>query len=246
MNNSKFSKIDFYKRIQEILDKEGIKATEFEKRIDMRGALSRWKRADERDAPKPDSLIRISEEFNVSIDWLLTGKKPMSRTIRVLQPIINITGNYPEVPPGMQGEDYMAVPLVTGEIAAKYPATIPQEFFISLIWLHFPEVGLRHHNNLRAVKLTKTADSHRRKIGPGDIVIIDPTERQITRQVYRKHVYAVNIPEEGGCAIKRVWETDDHWILTAENPINEPKVLKKSENSNWMLGQVIWSWRSWL
>jgi transcriptional regulator with XRE-family HTH domain len=246
MNTSKFSKSDFYYRIQEIMRRNGIKATDFEKRIGMRGALSRWKRPDERDAPKPDSLIRISEEFNISIDWLLTGKKPMTRIIKVMQPVINIMGNYPEIPPGVHAEDYLAVPLVTGEIAAQYPAAIPQEFFNSLIWLHFPEVRFRQQNNLRAIKLTKTADSHRRKVGPGDIVIIDPTERQVTRQVYRKHIYAVNIPEEGGCAIKRVYETEDHWVLTSENPINEPIVLKKTENNNWMLGQVIWSWKSWL
>lgn len=56
------------------MDREGIDHwNEFEAKIGMRGAASRWKTGEK---PTPESLIKIKKAFNISIDWLLTGKEP--------------------------------------------------------------------------------------------------------------------------------------------------------------------------
>jgi len=246
MNVKLFSKAGFYSRIEEILRREGIKPVEFERRIGMRGALTRWKKDNDRDHPKPDSLILIKREFNVSIDWLLTGEQSSLEKTRILQPIITVAGSYPAVPDGVSPEDYLAVPLVDAEIAAGYLSEIPEEYIISLIWIARADIGRRQHHNLRAIRLASNADSMRRTLNPGDIVVIDPTERPPLMPIRRYKMYAVRSAEEGGCAIKRVREQDDCWILLSDNPAHDPILLRKDKNKNPIIGQVIWSCRSWL
>lgn len=247
MHDKVFLKSSFYSRIVEIMRREGIKANEFEKRIGMRGALTRWKKNNDKDHPKPDSLILIKKEFNVSIDWLLTGEEPSSKEkIKVIQPIITVAGHYPEVPPGVYPEDYLAVPLVNAEIAAGHLAEIPEEHVLSLVWVYRPEIGRRQYHDLRAVKLASNADSMRRTLNPGDIIIIDPAERPPAKPLNRNKIYAVRSLEEGGCAVKRVRENDKFWLLLSDNPDYDPILLRKEANDNPIIGQVIWSWRSWI
>ena len=58
----------------------------------------------------------------------------------------------------------------------------------------------------------------------GDIVIIDPTDIEITR----KAIFAVRLEEyEGECAIKRVWDHKDHWVLVSDNPEYDPIAMEK-------------------
>jgi transcriptional regulator with XRE-family HTH domain len=73
MNEKLFSTAGFILRIRSLMEREGIDHwNKFEAEIGMRGAGSRWKSG--KDKPTPDSLLKIRKRFNVSIDWLLTGK----------------------------------------------------------------------------------------------------------------------------------------------------------------------------
>ncbi|MBW2135650.1 MAG: S24 family peptidase [Deltaproteobacteria bacterium] len=194
--------------------------------------------------PVVENLIKICNFANVSADYILFGKKPP--TFQPLQPIITIVGKYPDVPSDLRTEDYLAVPLVEGYIAAGYEGTIPEEYIISLVWVYRPEIGKRQYHDLRAVRLGKNAESMRRTLKPGDIIIVDPTEKPPAKPLVQKGIYAVRVDEEGGCAVKRVREKDDFWILLSDNPEYDPILIKKDAKYNPIIGRVIWSWTSWV
>jgi phage repressor protein C with HTH and peptisase S24 domain len=139
-------------------------------------------------------------------------------------------------------DEYFAVPLVEGPIAAGHSGAIPGDHVTSMVWVYKPEIGRRQHHNLRAVKLAKDAASMEPTIRRGSIVIIDPTETQITR----KAIFAVRLDNEGGCALKRVQQTKSLWVLVSDNPEYDPIAIEKASIPNIIIGRMIWSWTSWV
>ena len=129
-----------------------------------------------------------------------------------------------------------------GRIAAGHSEAIPGDFVDGLVWVYKPEIGAREHHNLRGVRLRPDADSMEPTIHSGSIVIIDPTETNVSR----KAIYAVRLVEEGGCAIKRVSQTDGHWVLVSDNSDYPPIAIEKARIPNIVIGRVIWSWTSWV
>lgn len=60
----------FIKNIETLIKKHGLKSKkEFNDKIGYRGAATRWRS----EKPSLDNLLKISSEFNCSIDWLLCG-----------------------------------------------------------------------------------------------------------------------------------------------------------------------------
>jgi len=187
-----------------------------------------------------DYLEKVAEGLGMSLEELLTGPKPQPE---VLQPIITVVGEYARPPEGLVIEEYFAVPLVEGPIAAGHSGAIPGDYVTSMVWVYKPEIGRRQHHNLRAVKLAKDAASMEPTIRRGSIVIIDPAEIAISK----KGIYAVRLEQsEGACAIKRVKESEDFWFFLSDNPEVEPIVMKKERDHNPIIGRVIWSWTSWV
>jgi len=131
---------------------------------------------------------------------------------------------------------------VEGRIAAGHAGAIPGDCVDDLVWVYKPELGARQHHNLRAVRLRPDADSMEPTIRRGSIVIIDPIETNVAP----KAIYAVRLDEEGGCAIKRVSQTDGHWVLVSDNPEYPPVAMEKARMPNIVIGRVIWSWTSWV
>lgn len=77
MSNQLYSHKKFKKQLEIIMQREGILTWQkFEKEIGMPGAAYRWKTG--KDQPTPESLLKISRRFGVSIDWLLVGEEPVS------------------------------------------------------------------------------------------------------------------------------------------------------------------------
>jgi phage repressor protein C with HTH and peptisase S24 domain len=76
----------------------------------------------------------------------------------------------------------------------------------------------------------------------GSIVIIYPAETDVSP----KSIYAVRLDEEGGCAVKRVSQTDGHWVLVSDNPDYDPIAILKAAIPNIIIGRMIWSWTSWV
>ena len=129
-----------------------------------------------------------------------------------------------------------------GRIAAGHAGAIPGDCVDDLVLVYKPEIGARQHHNLRAVRLRPDADSMEPTIRRGSIVIIDPMETN----VLPKAIYAVRLDEEGGCAVKRVSQTDGHWVLVSDNPDYPPIAMEKVRMPNIVIGRVIWSWTSWV
>lgn len=185
-------------------------------------------------------LIKIAEALGVPLADLIGEEEPE----KVLQPIIVVCGAEYEVKPEAIADEYLAVPLVEGRIAAGYAGVIPGDYVQSLVWVYRPEIGRRQQHNLRAVKLGIDQHSMVPTIRPGDIVIIDPEDREITH----RGIYAVRLDSEGGCAIKRVQKGDNFVILFSDNPdpLYAPMVIPEDRADNLLIGRVIWSWTSWV
>ena len=187
-----------------------------------------------------DYLEKVAEGFGMSLEELLTGPKPQPE---VLQPVISLVGEYDRPPEGLIVDDYFAVPMVDGHIAAGHAGAIPGDYITTMVWVYKPEIGKRKHHNLRAVKLANNANSMEPTIRRGSIVIIDPTEIAI----HKRAIFAVRLEQyEGACAIKRVRENGDFWFFLSDNPEWEPIVMKKDRDHNPIIGRVIWSWTSWV
>ena len=239
MAKKMFSKEIFLRQVKKLMEEKGIKDQKvFNDMVGVQRAISRWKSGESR--PSVDSLMVIQEIFGKSIDWLLTGEEP--RAFHPAQPIIALAGTEPEVPDGLRPEYYLAVPMVEGRIAAGYSGAIPRDYVEDLVWVYKPEIGARQHHNLRAVRLRPDADSMEPIIHRGSIVIIDPTEVQITP----KAIFAVRMDNEGGFALKRVQQTKDLWVLVSENPEYDPIAIEKAMIPNIIIGRVIWFWTSWV
>lgn len=187
-----------------------------------------------------DYLEKVAEGFGMSLEELFTGPKPPPQ---VLQPVISLVGEYDRPPEGLVVDDYYAVPMVEGHIAAGHAGAIPGDYITSMVWVYKPEIGKRRHHNLRAVKLAKDANSMEPTIRRGSIVIIDPVETALSK----KGIYAVRLAQyEEECAIKRVREVDNLWIFVSDNPDYDPIIMKKEQSHNPIIGRVIWSWTSWV
>jgi transcriptional regulator with XRE-family HTH domain len=189
-----------------------------------------------------DYLEKVAKALNVPV-WELLRPDEVAESFQPLQPIITVLGHYPEMPSEIRTEDYFAVPMVEGRIAAGYPGAIPGDYVTDMVWVYKPEIGRRQHHNLRAVKLGKDATSMEPTIRRGSIVIIDPIDQEISK----KAIFAVRLDaSEGTCAIKRVTDAGDYWVLSSDNPDWEPFVMEKRRHPDLIIGRVIWSWTSWI
>lgn len=64
--------MDFYERLNNLIQKNGLSQAKLEKAIGIsNGSVSKWKKS----LPSIKTIKKIAEFFNVSDDWLLTGKE---------------------------------------------------------------------------------------------------------------------------------------------------------------------------
>lgn len=193
-----------------------------------------------------EELVKVAQLINIPVESLLLGEE--AKVFRPPTPIINFPSQYQEIPPDLRLEEYVFVPLVSGEIAAGTSGRVPENYVEQLICVFRPALGRRSIDELRAVTLAQDARSMEPALRPGDVVIIDPLDKPPFKPLPKKggkNIYAVNLDEEGHCALKRVIEADDHWILISDNPDYDPIILHKSAE-NPFIGRVIWSWTSWV
>ncbi len=66
----------FIERLFKLIERFDLKTQEeFNRRIGVQRAITRWKSGET--TPEKESLNRIREEFNVSLEWLLHGRGPL-------------------------------------------------------------------------------------------------------------------------------------------------------------------------
>ncbi|WP_337618125.1 S24 family peptidase [Desulfovibrio sp.] len=145
-------------------------------------------------------------------------------------------------------EDYLAAPLV-GEVGAG-PGYLPQESVESwfLVYKHVPAIMGRR--NLIAVEIGKTSTSMLPLLSPGDIVLVDRDDIDVS---HAGHIMLVRDPEGAGM-VKRVsvqptpGGKDFSIQFYSDNAATNPPLLYSlredygGEISNAIVGRVIWAW----
>lgn len=145
-------------------------------------------------------------------------------------------------------EDYLAAPLV-GEVGAG-PGYLPQEDVQSwfLVYKHIPAIMGRR--NLIAVEIGKHSTSMQPLLNPGDIVLVDRDDIDVSKP---GHIMLVRDPEGAGM-VKRVsvqptpgikdWSIQFYSDNAAENPplLYSLREDYSGELSGAIVGRVIWAW----
>jgi len=247
MDKSEYSPELFLRQIERIAELHGLKFPGgFERKIGMRGAVSSWEPLDKKGFPKKysipsvDTLLKIKNLFDVSVDWLLTGQEP--KTKKILRPIISIAGSYSEKAPGIRSEHFITVPLVEGRIAAKHARAIPPAEIKSWLCLPLsPDVARTHYEKLLAVRVDKNYHVMEPTIRAGAIVIIDPYDVTLDR----KGIFAIRSHLGKEFSINRVFKSGKSLVITSDNPDYIPSILIYDENKHILIGRVLWSWTSW-
>ena len=148
----------------------------------------------------------------------------------------------------IEAEDYLAAPVV-GEVGAG-PGYLPQDEVQSwfLVYKHVPAIMGRR--NLIAVEIGKTSTSMLPLLSPGDIVLVDRDDIDVS---HAGHIMLVRDPEGAGM-VKRVsvqptpGSRDFSIQFYSDNAATNPPLLYSlredygGEISNAIVGRVIWAW----
>lgn len=155
-----------------------------------------------------------------------------------IRPVIRALGApLEDVPADRVADDYLAVPLMEGRVAAGAGA-VAWDRVMSLVWVYRPEVGKRR--NLVAVKVW--GDSMHPTIPHEAIIIIDRDQRW--PEGNRRAIWAVRTGPDGDLAIKRLQRLDGHLLLISDNPEHDAALAWSTDPDKLVVGKVIWMWRS--
>ena len=232
-------------RISKIEEDQGLKRKDFAKKLDFSAQYLTQLIRGSYNTPSKHFFRAMRDAFNVDEKWLETGEgehylKETRAPEIIIQPTIQIVPATTLLgePDSSHFDQYIAVPLVEGRIAAG-PGKSVSEDIESFVWVYRPEVGKRMH--LVAVKLGDNERSMIPVLPPGAIVILDLDDKHLERRA----IYGVRT-EDGGCAVKRIHITQDTVLLLSENPEYGPEKAHTSDPEALIIGRVIWSWQSFV
>ena len=143
-------------------------------------------------------------------------------------------------------ENYIAAPLV-GEVGAG-PGYFSQEEVQSWFLVYKNVPAIMHRRNLIAVEVGPGSTSMQPLLNPGDIVLVDRDDQDVSRP---GHIMLVRDPDGAGM-IKRValnkdgrdWSIQFYSDNAAKNPPMSYRLGEdySGEISNAVVGRVIWAW----
>lgn len=179
----------------------------------------------------------------VDLHYLLCGQQaqPKADIYEIashVRPVIRALGDgLDDLPPDGVADDYLAVPLLDGKVAAG-PGGVVWERVKSLVWLYRPELGRRR----RLVAVKVAGSSMEPTIPSGAIIIID---RDLWEpQGNRKHIWALRT-ENGDTQIKRLHRVNGGLLVVSDNFADHgPEIAWTNDLKKLVIGQVIWMWRS--
>ena len=203
------------------------------------GLLGKWLNGTR--VPSMSSLSPILEKIGVNLT-LADATEP-AKDICFVNAKVVPAGEY-ALPP--VAEDYIAAPLV-GEVGAG-PGYLPEDDIKSWFLVYKRLEAIRYRRNLIAVEIGRTSYSMQPTLTPGDIVLVDRDDRDVSRP---GHMMLVMEPDSSGM-VKRVSvkEKDDDFSITyySDNAAKYPPViysLKDDFCDDWdkaIVGRVIWAW----
>lgn len=213
------------------------------------------------------NLVRAAEDFKISYQTLyswVTGKRRPS--LSKLAPILDILGaeitlpNYPRreiklvkayivdasLPPP-QEDDYLATPIL-GEVGAG-PGIIPDDELMGWFMVHRSVIKGRGLHNLIAVEIAPRSISMRPTLNPGDLVLVDMDDKEVSRN---GNIMLVKDPRDNSGMVKRVSihedKSDAKITFYSDNASQFPPMvysLMEDFDGEWgraIAGKVIWAW----
>lgn len=216
------------------------------------------------------NVTQAARALNVSVPtlhtWIKGDRKPSLEKLSPLLDAIGATISLPQteasrdvcfvntkiVPAGEYAappvaEDYVAAPLV-GEVGAG-PGYLPEDEIKSWFLAYKNLPAIRHRRNLIAVEIGPTSTSMQPTLNPGDIVLVDRDDCDVTKP---GHMMLVLDPDDGSGMVKRVSVTErkDDFQVTyySDNGSKWPPMiysLKQDFCGDWdkaIVGRVIWAW----
>lgn len=192
-----------------------------------------------------DALVRLVEWLGGEIRLTKSedGPTEVDRDICFVNTKVVPAGEYAAPP---VAEDYIAAPLV-GEVGAG-PGYLPEDDIKSWFLVYKRLEAIRYRRNLIAVEIGRTSYSMQPTLNPGDIVLVDRDDRDVSRP---GHMMLVMEPDSSGM-VKRVsvQEKDDDFSITyySDNAAKYPPVIYSLKNDfcdDWdkaIVGRVIWAW----
>jgi SOS-response transcriptional repressor LexA len=180
-----------------------------------------------------DFLVGLKKAWpHLSCDYILFGiKKPPLPRLK-LADFVNVTER------GLNPENFVTVPLVSGRIAATIGSGVIVDEHVE-DWAVVHEKVTGRKKNLIAIRVDKKdGDSMKPILGPGDVVIID---REDKIEINPRAIYAVQI--EDGCTVKRLKQSGSRLFLISENrepPYDEITDIDLELNPQPVIGRVIW------
>jgi len=151
--------------------------------------------------------------------------------------------------PDLQSDDYLAVPLAASPVAAG-PGLIPEDEIEGwvLVWRHQESIRLR--SNLVAVEVGENELSMVPTLHPGDIVLVDRSDRNPNPA--GKIMLVCEPGEDGGIMVKRVntkrLDGDLELIFYSDNSKEFPPMTYRLERdydgdiNRAIVGNVVWAW----
>jgi len=217
-NNANIS--TFGGRIKSLREMSGLSQEEFGKKIDTKlSAISMW----ERDQRKPDShelLYRIAKEFNVTLDWLLTGEESTFKP-----PITDLKT--------LKGSDARPsnaqfYPLIDRVTAGDYSANVVSEHIVEYFPVNY------HRKDCFLVEVdgdSMTSSDPEISISPGDLLLVDPIEvvspgdLVVAKLTTTRHM------------VKQFFISDDRIELRSFNP-SQPSIFITSDQLEYIFRVV--------
>lgn len=235
---------DFFEIIRKRIQASGMSQAQFARETGVQqGSLSRFLKG-EQSSLSGDTVAKIVNFFGAKLVFPGENEEP-SRDVCFVNSRIMPAGQHVAPP---VAEDYLAAPLV-GEVGAG-PGYLPQESVESwfLVYKHVPAIMGRR--NLIAVEIGKTSTSMLPLLSPGDIVLVDRDDIDVS---HAGHIMLVRDPEGAGM-VKRVsvqptpGSRDFSIQFYSDNAATNPPMLYSlredygGELSNAIVGRVIWAW----
>lgn len=210
----------------------------------QQGSLSRFLKG-EQSSLSGDTVAKIVAFFGARLVFPGEDSSEPARDVCWVNARIMPAGEHVAPP---VAEDYLAAPLV-GEVGAG-PGYLPQDEVQSwfLVYKHIPAIMGRR--NLIAVEIGKTSTSMLPLLSPGDIVLVDRDDIDVS---HAGHIMLVRDPEGAGM-VKRVsvqsapGGKDFSIQFYSDNAATNPPLLYSlredygGEISNAIVGRVIWAW----
>mgnify|MGYP000538862888 CR=1 FL=1 len=194
-----------------------------------------------------DLVSRLADQAGLSIQNFSEGSTDTTREVKFVAPKIL---SAEEMAEGPIPEDYFAVPLAEGEVAAGM-GRVPEDRIRSwvLIWRHHESVRFR--SNLVAVEIGKGEDSMIPTLHPEDLVAVDRDDFK-NKFDPPGNIFLVRYPD-GDIAIKRVNVVnrgkDFELTFYSDNAMKHPPSPAYSlrehfqgEINRAVMGRVVWGW----